>query len=175
MAASTVGRVADYLPEYRVAFAVAYASGLVAMLQTFVYIAGAGAIEQNPVTRAAFAVLPETAGVGFAVVLGGKAVVLVALYRVVLPWTAEYARSVFGTDRDAALLAAWAGALVSGLDAGVNLFAPLVYPAPTLSRGVSVFMTVFLVAVVAGLLAMPDRDALGRNQRPSRPAMEVAD
>jgi hypothetical protein len=181
MPTTTVARVADYLPEYRVAFAVAYASALVAMLLTYLYVAGAGVRELNPVTRAAFALLPETAGVRFAVVLGGKAVVLLALYRLVLPWAATAVHAAFGTPLTAARrFAAWSGAGISGLDAGLNLFAPLVYPAPTLTSGVSVFMAAFLVAVVVGFVAMPDRNALGggvetTDERPPLSDVEVSD
>jgi hypothetical protein len=181
MPTSTVARLADQLPEYRVAFAVSYASALVAMLLTFVYVAGAGAVEQNPVTRAAFTVLPETAGVAFAVVLVGKAVVLLGLYHVVLPRAAVMVHEGFGTPLTAARrLAAWAGALVSGLDATLNLFAPLVYPAPILTQGVSVFMATFLLVVVAGFVAMPDRAASEErvettSQRPPWADAEVSD
>lgn len=152
--------IANRLPSYRTAFAVSYSSGLVAMLVTYVYVAGAQVQEQNPLTRLAFEVFPD-GGVAFVVVLGLKALVLIGIYRVVLPLAMQRPEKRFGATADEALVAGWSAALVSGFDAAVNLYATTIHPEPTLSAGVGVFMAAFLLAVFAGVVAVPERDALG--------------
>lgn len=159
MTTRSVSRLVRVLPKYRVAFAVSYGSALVAMLLTFVYVSGAGVTEQNPITRAVFEAFPE-GGLAFVVVLFGKAIVLVGTYRLVLPWTARMVQDAFGTPSESVLIAAWGGAFVCVLDACANLLASLLFPHPTLTEGVTVFMAAFLVAMVAGLLAMPDDELL---------------